>query len=177
MKRIALALVVATLAAAVCAQAQGPIFGPGPREGRAVETTVTGVLAFIDDRPAIKTDSGIVLLAMPEFYKYAYIDGIKAGQAVKASGALVAPPSAPAPKGPADKAVKADPKAQPEAKVGDSILVAKEVTIGARTYVIVGRGPELGGPGQGLDGRRGPSSGAQDDSQPRPTDGDKDGNP
>jgi hypothetical protein len=162
MKRIALVLVVAAFAAAVNAQAPAPQKdgekGTPPQDGKAVEATVSGVLAFVDDRPAIKADSGMILLAMPDFYKYAYIDGFKAGQTVKASGMLVVQPSS------------SEPAAQGD-KTGESVLIAREVTIGARTYVVVRGAPDQCPEGRcGPGGDRGPLLAPRNDQQPKSVD-------
>jgi hypothetical protein len=132
MRKASIILVLIALAAAVAAQGQAPApqkdGAPGapPAASQPIEETLSGVLAFADDNPAIKTDSGTVLLSMPQFYKYAYEEGFKAGMAVKAKGFLLSPQS------------KADKSAQP-------VLLAEEVTIGSKTYIIVGGGHE--GPG------------------------------
>jgi hypothetical protein len=169
MKKFTLAFVIAALAAALSAQAPASQKdgGPGmpPQAGKAVETTISGVLVFVDDKPAIKTDAGTVFLAMPDFYKYAYTDGIKAGVTVKATGMLIAQPAGPAPDGavaaPDAKGAKAASSDAKGAKAGESVIIAKEVSIGAKTYIIVG--------GQGPFGRqgddRGPMAEPQGDQQ------------
>jgi hypothetical protein len=131
--------------------------------GIAALTSTSGTLVFVDDRPAIKADSGTVFLEMPDFFKYAYLDGIKAGATVKATGMLVSPgaPRAMASAG-SDKAPQS----------GQAVLVAKEVTIGAKTYIIVAGGPN---PNRGPAGAPGSdcSPGRGDDRAPGPEQGRK----
>lgn len=136
MKKLTLVIVLAVAAAALFAQG-----APGAAAKPAL-TSVSGTLAFVDERPAIKTDSGTVYLVMPDFYKYAYLDGIKAGAAIKATGMVIS---------------------------DESTMIAKEVSVGSKTYIIVGEGPrgERGGaaePGQG----REPGQG--DQGRPMPPD-------
>jgi hypothetical protein len=176
-----LTLIIALTVATAALFAQG---APGAAPGRsgaepsafAKTASVSGTLVFVDDRPAIKTDSGTVYLAMPEFYKYAYLDGIKAGAAVKATGILVSapaePPAAQAPQPTAQGAIpsSASPSASASGKApqsAETTIIAKEVTIGSKTYIIVGGGPGgfLGGErnGAGEGGKdRDPAQGEQD---------------
>ena len=145
MRRLKLVLILAALAAALAAQGQAPAQPKGGENGapglppafRPIETTVSGALAFVGDSPAIKAEGGTVLLSMPNFYKYAYTEALKAGMTVKATGFLLEPQAA-ADKG--DKSAKA-------AQASQSVLIAKEVVIGDRTFIIVGGGPEGGGCG------------------------------
>jgi len=48
--------------------------------------TLEGTLAFIDGYPAIRTKDSTSLIGFPDFYYYAYTDGIKAGDKVKLEG-------------------------------------------------------------------------------------------
>jgi hypothetical protein len=138
-RKTILALVLAAAASSIFAEGQAPASqADGSRAGapnaaqaaKAEQVTLNGVLAFVDDKPAIKTESATVLLAMPDFFRYAYFDGFKAGVAVKARGLLVTPPER-----------NADPSIP--------TLIAEEVTIGSKTYVFPraaqnGPGPDLG---------------------------------
>lgn len=154
MRKSLFALALIALSAALFAQApaaskDGPA-GPAPQAAKAAQATLTGVLTFVDDRPAIKTDSGTIFLAMPDFYKYAYTDGIKAGSSVKATGLLIG---------------------QGDAKDGGQpTLVAKELSVGSKTYIVVGgapsAGPEGRGPGGPMPGPGGPQ-GDQAADQPK----------
>jgi hypothetical protein len=146
MRKATLAIALVAMALALSAQGQKQSM---PAMGIAAMTSLSGTLVFVDDRPSIKTDSGTVFLEMPDFFKYAYLDGIKAGAAVKATGMLVTP-GAP--------------------QSGQAILVAKEVAIGAKTYIVVAgdpnsnRGPTMApcfdcGPGRGDDRAPGPEQG------------------
>jgi hypothetical protein len=102
--------------------------GPGteshksaPHDGPAKTTHAplvieTGVLVFVDHKPAIKTSSGTSFLMMPEFYKHAFFEGFKADMTVKATGYLVAAPN----------------------KSSHPTLVAREVVMGNKTYIIIG---------------------------------------
>ncbi len=85
-------------------------------------TTLNGFLAFANEKPVIRTDGRDVFLAMPEFYKYAYFAGFKAGIAVKATGFIIV-------------------QQEKDDKAAQSTLFAKEVVIGETTYIIVGSGP------------------------------------
>jgi hypothetical protein len=127
---------------AVHAQAPAPMKGDvpcGPPHAPPVVTSLTGVLAFVDDKPAIKADSGTMLLIFPDFFRYAYFEGYKAGVAIKAKGILIAPPIPP--QDTASQSIPAVP----------SKFIAKELTIGAKTYIIVD-----GPPRHGMKGRGGP---------------------
>jgi hypothetical protein len=150
MKRLSFALALIALSAALFAQAQTPspdqAQTPSPDQAKApgapqqmapqaTLVTLNGTLTFIDDRPAIKTDTDTVYLEMPNFFKYAYFDGIKAGVAVKATGMLVTPPAFnQKPQDPKDG--KAAAAAPATAQKPLSVLIAKEVTIGNKTYII-----------------------------------------
>ena len=123
MRKIALLLIPLALSATVALNAQAPA-GTSP-EARPVETSLSGVLAFVDDKPAIKTDSGTLLLMFPDFFKYAYFEGYKAGVAIKAKGLLIAPPAPPQ-----DAALQTASPPSPK-------FIAKELTISAKTYIIV----------------------------------------
>jgi hypothetical protein len=109
---------------------------PGPDQPpKRAKTLVSGVLAFAEEKPVIKSDDGKeVFLSMPRFYYYAYSDGLKEGSAIKATGYLL----------PAKE------------KDGRATLVAEEVVIGGKTYVIVGPDDQvemartLGGPQRGV---------------------------
>lgn len=145
MRKFIQLLIPLALAATVAAHAQAPAPMPGdgpdsPPPLRPVETSLTGVLAFVDDKPAIKADSGTILLVFPDFFRYAYFQGYKAGVSIKAKGFLV---TLPAP--PQDATVQSSQAVQ-------SKFDAKELTIGAQTYIIVA-GPPRHWP---MD-RRGPS--------------------
>lgn len=136
MKKSNLAILMTLVASSVFAQAPGtPAPGTQPKGDRPtarIEVTVTGTLVFVDDRPAIKAADGkTVFLEMPRFYYYAYTEGFKAGIPVKARGVLLS-----APEGSGNPA--------------QDVLAAGEVTIGGKTYVIVG-GPQ--GMGRGPDSR------------------------
>jgi len=113
------------------------------------EVALSGVLAFVGDEPAIKTESGTVLIEMPRFYYYAYIDGLKAGMAVKATGLLIQAPAG-------------DKSAQ-------SRLAATELSINGKTYVIVRAGAEAFGPGRGAPDRDDRGAGGPPAPQPQGT--------
>jgi hypothetical protein len=144
-------MILATAAAVASAQAiaQAPANGGAqpPAQGTLpqppAQAALSGSLVFVDDRPAIKTDSATVLLSMPRFFEYAYRDGFKAGAAIKAQGFL------------------AQPQSDDKAALGT--LLVQELTIGNKTYIIVG------GPGDGKgaprDGAAGPDQGSQPDPQ------------
>lgn len=59
--------------------------GPVDKGGEAIKT-VEGKLDFIDGSPAIKTKETTWLIDFPDFYYYAYTDGIKKGEALKLEG-------------------------------------------------------------------------------------------
>lgn len=153
MKRLSFVLVLVALAVALSAQAQPKGQTPGPDQRKdgdkdyarpiarpqAILVTLVGNLTFVDDRPAIKTGSDTALLEMPNFFKYAYFDGIKAGAAVKVTGRLITPPAFDN-RPQADKAgedAKATTEAPANALKALPILISKEVTIGEKTYIIV----------------------------------------
>jgi hypothetical protein len=131
MRKIPLAIIMASLAVMAAPQGQSPAtqkgqaLGAPPAGTQAVETTVTGILAFVGDAPAVKTDGGTVLLSMPDFFKYAYAQGFKAGISVKATGFLS----------------QGQQRADTSAKAGQSMIIAKEVVIGNTTFIIVGGVP------------------------------------
>jgi hypothetical protein len=148
MKKLVFALALAACAAALSAQALGPgsqqdkmpnmLPQGSPSAAPMNRVTVSGILTFVDDRPAIKTDTATVLLEMPDFFEYAYTDGIKAGATIKVVGALMTPPPAPADKVQASAAGQPDTKAAAaNASVPLAVIDAQEVMIGSRTYVIV----------------------------------------
>jgi hypothetical protein len=165
MKRLSFMLVLVALAVALSAQAQPKDQAPGPDQRKdgekdyarpvarpqAVLVTLVGNLTFVDDRPAIKAGADTVLLEMPNFFKYAYFDGIKAGATVKVTGRLITPPASDN-RPQADKAGE-DAKAAAEAPVNTPkalpVLIAKEVTIGEKTYIIVSDAREMDRPPQG----------------------------
>lgn len=158
MKKLVFALALAACVAALSAQTPGPGAqqdkrpNSPPPAAQASKVTLSGVLAFVDERPAIKTDSATVLLEMPDFFKYAYFDGIKAGAAIKVTGALMAAPPALDDKGQSPSVGKPDAKtAAASAPLQLAAIDAQEVTIGASTYVIVA-GPR-GDMGDGRDSK------------------------
>jgi hypothetical protein len=142
MKRAALAIMLGTAALALSAQAAPAgkqAKGQAP-QGQALEApksaTLSGVLAFSGEDPAVKTEADTVVLDMPKFYYYAYSDGLKAGMAVKVKGYLM-------------KAGGGDAEVE-------SRLIVTEMTINGKTYVVPalpGRGGQragkMGGPGGG----------------------------
>jgi hypothetical protein len=144
MKKLVFALLLAVCATALFAQTPGPgsqqdkMPNMPPEAAPMNKVTVSGVLTFVDERPAIKTDTATVLLEMPDFFKYAYTDGIKAGAAIKVVGVLMTPPPAPLGKNQAAAAGQPDPKtAAANASVQLAVINAQEVAIGSMTYVIV----------------------------------------
>jgi hypothetical protein len=158
MKRLSFGFILIALAAALSAQAQARDQAPGSDQRKdgdkdyarqiarpqAVLVTLVGNLTFVDDRPAIKTGDDTVLLEMPNFFKYAYFEGLKAGAAVKASGMLITP-RAFSDKPQTDKGgqdVKAATEAPGNAPKALPVLIAKEVTIGEKTYIIVNEARE-----------------------------------
>jgi hypothetical protein len=156
MRKATLVIAMITIAFALSAQGQNP---PMPIAGFATLTSVNGALIFIDDRPAIKTDNGTVFLAMPDFFKYAYLDGIKAGAAIKATGMLV-PQPAPKPAPAAQASTTASSGSDKTIQPGQATLVATEVTIGAKTYIIVAGEPNSNRGHAGAPGSdRGPGPG------------------
>jgi hypothetical protein len=165
MKRFSFGLVLMALAVAISAQAPAKDQAPGPDQRKdgdkdyarpiarpqAVLVTLNGSLTFVDDRPAIKTGADTAFLVMPNFFKYAYFEGIKAGAAIKATGMLITPPAFDD-KPMADKAgqdAKAAAEAPANAPKALPVLIAKEVTIGEKTYIIVGEEREMNRPHQG----------------------------
>lgn len=48
--------------------------------------SIEGKLAFVDGKPVIQTKESSYVLGFPDFYYYAYIDGIKAGANLKLEG-------------------------------------------------------------------------------------------
>jgi hypothetical protein len=125
MRRGLLSILLAAIAAAGFAQAQAPAQAQASKRSpspQSAPTTLSGVLAFVDEMPAIKTESATILLSMPRFFEYAYQEGFKAGMAIKARGRLL------------DK----------QDRSGRTALIAEEVAIGGKTYVIVLGGPEGG---------------------------------
>lgn len=61
-------------------------WGPGAQlQAKSLE----GKLAFANNLPTLVAKDGTYLLDMPEFFYYAYTDGIKAGDTVKADGYLL----------------------------------------------------------------------------------------
>lgn len=145
MKRAAFAIMLCAAAIALGAQsastskpAKGQGQGQQGQQGQALaavkSSTLSGVLAFSGEDPAIKTDADTVVLDMPKFYYYAYTDGLKAGMAVKVKGYLT-------------KAAGGDADTE-------SRLLVTEMTINGKTYVVPalpgrgGQGPgRMGGPG------------------------------
>jgi len=131
MKRNSLVILLALFASSVFSQPSGiSTAGQPPKTDRpaapAIQAvlSVSGSLAFVDDRPAIKTTDGKTLfLEMPRFYYYAYTEGFKAGTQVKARGILISAPEG-------------------SLEPGQNILVAEEVVIGGKTYIIVA-GPQV----------------------------------
>lgn len=55
--------------------------------------TLEGKLGFIDDNPVLETKDATYLLGFPNFYYYAYTDGIKKGATLKVDGYSFAPVS------------------------------------------------------------------------------------
>jgi len=145
MKKLLFIAVLGVASLALAAQAAPTQGAPLPQSREAPqETTLSGVLAFVGEEPAIKTDSGTVLLEMSKFYFYAYTDGLKAGMAVKVTGFMMKPAGQ---------------------KAGQQKFVVSEMTINGKTYKIA-RGPDdRGGPagdGPGRGGAGAPPGAARD---------------
>jgi hypothetical protein len=136
MKRFAFSALICSAALALSAQSapqSRPAQGQAPEAPK--DVSLSGVLAFSGEDPAVKTDAETVVLDMPKFYYYAYADGLKAGMAVKVKGRLV-------------KAPKGDSGSQ-------SRLAVSEMSINGKTYVIPA-GPDTRAPGRGAPGAPGP---------------------
>jgi hypothetical protein len=86
-----------------------------------METTLTGTLFFDNDRPGVKTSNGSVMLHMPDFFRYAYFEGIHPDSVVKVRGLV----------------------RQSKVAGEHSIIHAREVSIGKKTYHIVASSPHL----------------------------------
>lgn len=97
-------------------------------------SNVTGILAFVGDQPVITVEGKNLVLAMPDFYYYAYSDGFKAGMAVTARGLVLA-----APEGTKDGDVQ-------------GVFIPKELTVNGKTYVIVGAAQPGPSPREGTPG-------------------------
>jgi hypothetical protein len=139
MKRFAFSALICSAALALSAQsAPQSVPQTRPAQGQALEApkeaSLSGVLAFSGEDPAVKTDAETVLLDMPKFYYYAYADGLKAGMAVKVKGRLMKTPSG-------------DSGSQPR-------LAVSEMTINGKTYVVPA-GPDSRAPGRGAPGAPG----------------------
>jgi hypothetical protein len=135
MKRFAFSALICTAALALSAQSapqSRPVQGQAPEAPK--EVSLSGVLAFSGEDPAVKTDAETVVLDMPKFYYYAYSDGLKAGMAVKVKGRLM-------------KAPNGDSGSQPR-------LTVTEMSINGKTYVIPA-GPDARAQGRGARGAPG----------------------
>ncbi len=86
-----------------------------PVRDAVMETTLEGTLFFERDRPGVKTANGSVMLHMPDFFRYAYFEGIKPEAKVKVRGLV----------------------RQSVDKGEHSVMHAREVTIGSTTFHIV----------------------------------------
>jgi len=86
---------------------------------KVMETTLMGTLFFEGDRPGVKTANGSVLLHMPDFFRYAYFEGIKPDAQVKVRGLV----------------------RQSNVKGEYSVMHAREVSIGSKTYHVVAGTP------------------------------------
>jgi hypothetical protein len=124
LKRLCPVVLLALFVASGLAQAQQST--PLPRQ-QSKKATIAGVLVFVGEKPAIKTESATVILSMPRFYEYAYAEDYKAGIAIQAKGELRTAPD----------------------KSSQATLIADEVAIGSKIYVIVAGGQEKGPGGRG----------------------------
>lgn len=90
MKRISAAIVL-VLATSMAIAAQ-PWAGRGMGNGMAntqaapQAKSLEGKLLFVDKYPALQTKDATYMLEMPQFFFYAYTDGIKEGATVKVDG-------------------------------------------------------------------------------------------
>lgn len=100
--------------------------------------TLEGKLGFIDDNPVLETKDATYLLGFPNFYYYAYTDGITKGANLKVSGYSFAPASS------ADK---------PYFAVSKATINGKSYDFGSFGYGAMG-GPGMmgGGYGRGIMG-------------------------
>lgn len=101
MKRIASALVIATIAiAGVAAQGYGQMAGPmsGPMGAAQVQAqqavTIEGKLALVQGHPAVVVKDKTYFVRLPQFM-YGFVDGLKEGATVKLEGYEIAIPYAP----------------------------------------------------------------------------------
>jgi hypothetical protein len=96
-----------------------PVRDRSPVGDTAMETTLLGTLFFEGDHPGVKTANGSVLLHMPDFFRYAYFEGIKPEAQVKVRGLV----------------------RQSIVKGEHSVIHAREVSIGSKTFHVVPSSP------------------------------------
>jgi len=84
-----------------------------------MDTTLLGTLFFDGEHPGVKTATGPVMLHMPDFFRYAYFEGIKPEAQVKVRGLV----------------------RQSTIKGEHSVMHARELSIGTKTYHVVSGSP------------------------------------
>ena len=99
--------------------------------------TIEGKLGFIGSSPALETKDATYLLGFPDFYYYAYTDGIKKGANLKLEGYLFAAGSA---------------GARPYFAVSKAFINGKSYDFGGFGRDMMGSRGMMGGPGYGMMG-------------------------
>ena len=78
-----------------------------------VDTTLSGTLFFDGETPCVKTPRGMVVFHMPDFFRFAYFEGIRPDVQVKVRGQV----------------------RHPGAEGGHPVMHANEVTVGTKTFL------------------------------------------